>query len=78
MTQLSFRQNMTAISARLVCKSLRNEGNGSVGRPCRPRVRFGCEDPNCWANWLENAIWESSQNLPFTIRWDMGMFAGFS
>jgi hypothetical protein len=35
---------------------------------------FGCEDRDCWVNWLQNAIWETEQGLPFTIRWDMGMY----
>ena len=37
---------------------------------------FGETDPDCWSNWLQNAIWETSQGLPFTVRWDMGMFNG--
>ena len=37
---------------------------------------FGETDPDCWSNWLRNAIWESSKGLPFTVRWDMGMFNG--
>ena len=37
---------------------------------------FGETDVDCWANWLENALWETSQGLPFTVRWDMGMFNG--
>lgn len=37
---------------------------------------FGCTDRDCWANWMQNALWETAQGLPFTIRWDMGMFGG--
>ena len=37
---------------------------------------FGCEDRDCWANWLNNAVWETAQGLPFVVRWDMGMEGG--
>ena len=37
---------------------------------------FGCVDRDCWASWMQNALWETSKGLAFTVRWDMGMFNG--
>jgi hypothetical protein len=37
---------------------------------------FGETDPDCWLAWLQNALWESAHSLPFSVRWDMGMFDG--
>lgn len=54
----------------------KTKGKGVYHRFYESWMGFGCVDVDCWANWLENAIWETSQGLPFTIRWDMGMFGG--
>merc|ERR1712232_102347 len=57
--------------------SIRNLSNGGVyHRFYESWMGFGCVDIDCWSNWLQNAIWETEQGLPFTVRWDMGMFGG--
>ena len=54
--------------------TIRKKSNGGIyHRFYESFMGFGCEDIDCWANWLQNAIWETSVGLPFTIRWDMGM-----
>jgi hypothetical protein len=54
----------------------RTNGTGIYIRYYESWMGFGCEDRDCWASWLRNAIWETAQGLPFAVRWDMGMFGG--
>ena len=57
--------------------SIRSSSKGGVYfRYYESWMGFGETDPDCWANWLQNALWETSEGLPFTVRWDMGMFNG--
>lgn len=58
-------------------KTIRSQSKGGTyHRFYESWMGFGNVDRDCWSNWLQNAIWETSQGLPFTIRWDMGMFSG--
>lgn len=56
--------------------NIRERSQGNYIRYYESWMGFGETDPDCWANWLKNAMWETSKGLPFIVRWDMGMFNG--